>query len=416
MGAMIAVGGAAMDNWRRNLIVLWIGALLTSASFSMVIPFLPLFLVEDLHVHQWLNLWSGALFSSAFITGALISPYWGSLADQYGRKPMIIRSGLCLFAVYLLTAFVTAPYQLLLLRMLQGLLSGYIPSAIALVGTNTPERHVGQALAWMSTATATGNILGPLIGGAAATAFGHRVAFASASVIVLVATVIVWIWVKEERWARTGKRSSVFADIREAAANPALMRVLALTALTAFSIMTIEPVLPLYIAQIRGTVRDASLAAGIVFSLAGIASVVFAPRWGRQADRVGFQRVLWIGLIGGGLGNIAQMIFPNLWAFAATRFIYGAFFCAVFPALNGLIVRSTGAEFRGRAFSLNQSANQIGTLFGPLVGGALATVMPARGVFVVTGVLLLCTAGVSWWTSQRRPVAENAQVGASLRG
>jgi DHA1 family multidrug resistance protein-like MFS transporter len=391
-----------MESWRRNLVLLWIGALLTSASFSMVIPFLPLFLVEDLGVHTWVNLWSGLLFSAAFITGALISPYWGSLADKYGRKPMILRSGFSLFAVYFLTAFVHHPYQLLLLRMLQGLLSGYIPGAIALVGTNTPERHVGMALAWMSTATATGNILGPLMGGALATVFGHRAAFASASVIVLMATFIVWFWVTEDRFQPKTVRSSVWGDLREAAANPALVRVLALTALTAFSIMTIEPILPLYIARIRGTVANASLAAGMVFSLAGIASILFAPRWGRWADKIGFQKVLWMGLIGGGIGNFAQMAFHNLWGFAATRFLYGAFFCAVFPALNGLVVRSTSPDFRGRAFSLNQSANQIGTLFGPLAGGLIAQVAPARAVFAVTGLLLLLTAGVSWWTSVRK--------------
>jgi DHA1 family multidrug resistance protein-like MFS transporter len=388
-----------MESWRRNLVLLWIGALLTSASYSMVIPFLPLFLVDDLCVHAWVNVWSGLLFSAAFVTGALISPYWGSLADKYGRKPMILRSGFSLFAVYLLTAFVHNPYQLLLLRMIQGLLSGYIPGAIALVGTNTPERHVGVALAWMSTATATGSIVGPLFGGAMATLFGHRIAFASASVIVLVATLIVWFWVTEERFQPAQTRSSVWSDLREATANPALVRVLGLTALTAFSIMTIEPVLPLYIARISGTVHHASLAAGVVFSLAGVASILFAPRWGRLADHVGFQKTLWIGLIGGGIGNFAQMLFPNLWGFSAMRFLYGAFFCAVFPALNGLVVRSTTPEFRGRAFSLNQSANQIGTLFGPLVGGLIGQVAPVRAVFAVTGGLLLVAAALSWWAS-----------------
>jgi DHA1 family multidrug resistance protein-like MFS transporter len=52
-----------------------------------------------------IDVWSGLLFSAAFVTGALISPYWGSIADKYGRKPMILRSGFSLFAVYFLTTF-----------------------------------------------------------------------------------------------------------------------------------------------------------------------------------------------------------------------------------------------------------------------------------------------------------------------
>jgi len=75
-------------------------------------------------------------------------------------------------------------------------------------------------------------------------------------------------------------------------------------------------------------------------------------------------------------------------AFAAVRFVYGAFFCAVYPAINGLIVRSTDASFRGRAFGLNQTANQIGNTVGPLVGGAIADATSIHGVFWVTGALL----------------------------
>lgn len=68
------------------------------------------------------------------------SPFWGAVGDKYGRKPMIIRAGLVLFVIYILMAFVTNEYQVLVLRLLQGLLSGFIPGAIAIVGTNTPEK------------------------------------------------------------------------------------------------------------------------------------------------------------------------------------------------------------------------------------------------------------------------------------
>ncbi|MEM5596549.1 MFS transporter [Niallia circulans] len=100
-----------------------------------------------------------------------------------------------------------------------------------------------------------------------------------------------------------------------------------------------------------------------------------APYWGKWADKVGFNRVLFIGLLGGGLGTFAQIIFSNIWGFSITRFIFGLFFCAVFPALNGLVVKSTAEDFRGRAFSLNQTANQLGGMFGPMIGGFLGGVL-----------------------------------------
>ncbi|WP_028547405.1 MFS transporter [Paenibacillus sp. UNC451MF] len=377
-----------MAIWKRNLWLLWVGCFITSASFSMVVPFLPLFLLH-IGVSQHIELWSGLLFSSAFFAGAISAPYWGALGDKYGRKPMIIRAGFVLFVIYILTSLVTNPYQLLVLRLLQGLLSGFIPGSIALVGTNTPEKHVGYALSLMSTSTATGSIMGPLLGGIISKIFDSRVAFASAGVFVLLSTLLVLFWVTEEKFVPSKDRSSILASMKMAASNRPFVTVLLLTLLTQFSVMTIEPVLPLYIVQIGGSAKDASLLAGIVFSLVGIASILFAPRWGKLADKIGFHKILVIGLLVGGLGNLAQILFHGIWGFSIVRFVYGAFFCAVFPALNGLVVRSTPTDFRGRAFGLNQTANQLGGMLGPLVGGAISGVFSIHSVFWVTGILLL---------------------------
>src|SRR3954465_12895763 len=183
----------SMLTWKRNLWVLWIGVFFTAASFSMVIPFLPIFLLQ-IGVHEHTELWSGLLFSSAFFAGAIASPFWGRMADRYGRKPMIIRAGFVLFVIYTLMAFVTNPYQILVLRILQGLLSGFIPGAIALIGTNTPNNKVGYALSLISTASASGTILGPLLGGGISHLVGNRWAFATAGMIVFLATLLIIFW------------------------------------------------------------------------------------------------------------------------------------------------------------------------------------------------------------------------------
>ncbi|SLL36951.1 Major facilitator superfamily MFS_1 [Mycobacteroides abscessus subsp. abscessus] len=384
-----------MEIWKRNLLVLWIGVFFTSASFNMVIPFLPIFLLE-LNVHENTEIWSGVLFSAAFFAGAFASPFWGRLADKYGRKPMIIRAGFVLFVVYTLAAFVTNPYQLLVLRILQGLLSGFIPGAIALIGTNTPSDKTGYALSMISTASASGGIMGPLIGGVISQLVGNRLSFASAGLLVFIATFLIIFWVKEDNFSPSKEKGSVRNDLRIAFSNRPLMLVLLLTVVTSCSIMTIEPILPLYILEVGGSMDKASLLAGIIFSLPGIASVIMAPYWGKWADKVGFNRILFIGLLGGGLGTFSQIIFSNIWGFSITRFIFGLFFCAVFPALNGLVVKSTAENFRGRAFSLNQTATQLGGMFGPMIGGFLGGIFPAESVFIVTGILLLVATGIAY--------------------
>jgi MFS transporter, DHA1 family, multidrug resistance protein len=385
-----------METWKRNLWVLWIGVFFTSAGFYMVVPFLPIFLLQ-IGVHEHTEMWAGLIFGSAFFAGAFSSPIWGRVADRYGRKPMIIRAGFTLFIVYILMAFVTNPYQILALRIMQGLLSGFIPGAIALIGTNTPSDRVGYALSVISTGTATGGILGPLFGGIIAELVGNRWAFASGGIIVLISTFLIIFLVKEENFTPNKEKGSVKNDFLSAWKNRPLMRVLLLTAVTSCSIMTLEPILPLYIVKLGGTTDNASLLAGVIFSLPGIASVLFAPYWGKWADKVGFNRVLVIGLLGGGLGTLTQILFSSIWGFSIIRFIYGIFFCAVFPALNGLIVKTTSEDFRGRAFGLNQTANQIGGMTGPMFGGFLGGIFPAQSVFFVTGVLLLTATGLTYW-------------------
>jgi MFS transporter, DHA1 family, multidrug resistance protein len=391
-------------NWKRNLWVLWIGVFFTAASFSMVIPFLPIFLLQ-IGVHEHTELWAGLLFSSAFFAGAIASPFWGRMADKYGRKPMIVRAGFVLFVIYTLMAFVTNPYQILVLRILQGLLTGFIPGAIALIGTNTPNHKVGYALSMISTASASGTILGPLLGGGISHLVGNRWAFASAGIIVFLATLLIIFWVVEEKFTPSKVRGSIKTDFQAALSNRPFLLVLILTVVTSCSVMTIEPVLPLYIVNLGGSSENASLLAGIVFSLPGIASALFAPVWGKWADKVGFQRVLFIGLLGGGLGTIAQILFSEIWGFSIIRFVYGIFFCAVFPALNGLVVKSTPEDFRGRAFSLNQTATQIGGMTGPIIGGFLGGLFPVQSVFIVTAILLFIATGMAYWSGNNLKTA-----------
>ncbi|WP_178022377.1 MFS transporter [uncultured Paenibacillus sp.] len=378
--------------WKRNLYVLWLGVFFCSTAYSMVIPFMSLFIAHDLGVTEHLTLWSGVAFGVTFLAGALISPYWGSLSDKYGRKPMLLRSGFALSAVYLLYFFVKDPYQLIAVRILSGLLAGYVPSAIALVATNTPEKHVGYSLGIMSTAGAAGGIIGPLVGGSLSKFIGYRESFLASGCVVLVSALIALIFVKEQNFDRNRERSHVLDDLKEASANRPLMGKLLVVLIVTASVMVLEPLLSLYVLDLGASASDASFSSGIIFSAVGISTVIAAPFWGKIGERIGYRNTLMIGLIGGGVGNILQHFFHSLIGFGILRFVYGLFFAAVFPALNALIVQATKPEFRGRAFSLNQSASQLGNMVGPIAGGALGGWISIPVVFVLNGALLALTA------------------------
>ncbi len=378
-------------SWKRNLVVLWIGVFFCSTAYSLSIPFLPLFMYNTLGVHEHLEAWSGIAFGITFLTGAFIAPIWGSLADRYGRKMMMIRAGYCLVLIYFLYYLVTDPYVFLGVRMLEGLLAGFVPSAIALVATNTPDEHAGYALGIMATSGATGGIIGPLIGGVVSHLWGNREAFLFSSCLVLVAALIATFLVREVH-VKMKQRSKVRDDLRVAMVNRRFMIVLGISMMVTVSVMLLEPLLTVYVLQLGAAEQDASLSSGIIFSAIGIATVLAAPRWGRVGSKIGYTKVLFFGLLGGGIGSVLQFFFTNLYGFGILRFLYGLFFAAVYPAIHALIVKVIEPDFRGRAFGLNQSAIQLANMIGPMLGGFLGGMLPIRIIFIVNGAALLLTA------------------------
>lgn len=287
-------------NWRRNLYVLWVGLFLNHMAYTLSVPFFPLFLHNELGIGKGVEAWSGVSISISFFISGLCAPFWGSLADKYGRKLMLVRSGIGLGAAHLANYFVYDPYTFIVVRIFQGLMAGFSPASVALVGTNTPEKHVGYALGVISTATAAGGILGPLAGGLFIHWLGLRECFIASALITFLSAIIVLAGVVENHKRPEGPRPSMIDDLKQAGQNSNLMRIYGLIFLVSTSVMVLEPLITLYVVQIGGSTDNASLSSGIVFSAVGVATVIMGPRWGKIGGRIGYHKTLLIGLLGGG--------------------------------------------------------------------------------------------------------------------
>ncbi len=90
-----------------------------------------------------------------------------------------------------------------------------------------------------------------------------------------------------------------------------------------------------------------------------------------------------------GLSIIIQGIPQDLYLFAAMQFIGGLFFCGIHPSINAVLAQNTPTEVKGSIFGLLFSAQQIGGMAGPLLGGFIATFFGMQYVFFSAGVILI---------------------------
>lgn len=368
--------------------ILWVGVLLCSSSYTMSVPFLPLFLFDLGVKEDSVNMWAGIVHSSAFLVGAFMAPFWGSIADKYGKRKMVIRAGLSLAVIYALFAFVRSPVELIVVRMLHGFVGGFVPASMSVVASVAPKEKMGWSLGMMQAGTMTGGIMGPLFGGALSALFGQRMSFIIAAVIIFAATIAVIVWVKDGKPSPVRNNSRIRDDLRTAFVNRPLLYMLLLLLTFQLSLNMIQPLLTLHIANLRGSVDGAALTSGFVLALIGIAGIVASPVWGKVGGSRGYTNILTLCLIGAGLVVSTQFFISNLWLFTVVQFVFGLFVAGIAPTVNTLVVQSTPEEFRGRSFGLTTSANQFGAMIGPLIGGGLGIFLNIHWIFVATGTIL----------------------------
>lgn len=137
-------------NWKFCLAILTCNVVFMSSSYTMLIPFLPMYLTRELGVDAAsVNIWSGVVFSSTFLISAIMAPIWGRMADRRGKRLMAIRASLLLSISYFLGGIVTSPLQLTFMRMFQGFASGLWPMELAIMTIYAPPKKLGICLGIM---------------------------------------------------------------------------------------------------------------------------------------------------------------------------------------------------------------------------------------------------------------------------
>ena len=393
-------------NWKRNLAVVWLGCFLTGAAFSLVMPFLPLY-VEALGVtgHSSLNMWSGLVFSIPFLFSAIASPLWGGLADRKGRKIMLLRSALGMAIVMLLMGLAQNIWQFLILRALLGLLGGFIPNANALIATQIPRHKSGGALGTLSTGAVSGALLGPLAGGFLADNYGLRPVFFMTAAVLFVCFVMTLFFIREQFTPVSKKEMLHVKEVFGSLKNRELVLSLFVTTLIIqVATGSIAPILTLYVRDLAGNISNIAFVSGMIASVPGVAALICAPRLGKLGDRIGPEKILIVALVVSVLLLIPMSFVQNPLQLGILRFLLGAADGALLPAVQTLLVYNSSNQIAGRIFSYNQSFRDIGNVTGPLIGAAVSANYGFRAVFCVTAAVVLFNAIYTGFSLRRSPV------------
>lgn len=381
-----------IESWRRNLYAVAVAQFIALGGGNLVFPFMP-FYVQDLGVTDpdKVALWSGLLGTA---TGGMLfvsSPIWGSLADRFGRKPLLLRAYLGAMITMTLQGLVQNVWQLFAMRALQGAFVGTIPAATALVASGTPRERVAYALGLLQMALFTSQFVGPLAGGGLAASIGFRPTFLATAGFYLISFLLVLLLV-EERFERPPpeERAGLAQNLRLVVTRRPLLVLIAIVFLLNSGPPFVRPIIPLVVESFAPSASVETLA-GFAFAAMALTSAGAAIAAPRLSARAGYRNALALMTLGAGAAYLPVAMAANVPALIVLIGVVGLFTGGMLPTANALIDLHAPPGRQASAFGLAGSAMALGFALAPLAGGAVAATAGVDAAFVVIG---LATASV----------------------
>lgn len=416
-----------MDRWKITLHSLWFTQILSIMSFSLGMPFI-IYYVQQLGTTDpaEVKVLAGIMSSGPAIAMAIMAPIWGKLADRFGKKPMVLRALFAGSIIMMGMGMATAAWQLVVLRIIQGVFTGTITASMALVASTVPENRMSYALGWMTSSTAIGNSIGPAIGGLLAEWVGYRYSFLLGGVILFLDVLVVLFLVQEPSRTRQHVRETLQESKRE---NPNqdqdharkqnsrgfrlrdsfvlsgwFLTAMLLLLVIRFTTSIFSPYMPILVQMKQGGLEGAAVTTGIANAFICIMMAFSGMLLGKLGDRVDRMKLFrWftaaaciVAIPLAWLGSLS-----TVWAVMIDYGIMMFFINGIDPVLMGVTTSRIGRTQRGTLFGVQAFVSSLGWGLSPLLGGALAIRFSPVAILAVIPMLLLlafvlgCTAGRS---------------------
>ncbi len=393
---------------KNNLIALCLASFVVTVGFGVIMPFFPLYAKEILSVHSFFGISVGIALQIGVLTSAfmfmrfMMAPAYGDLSDSSGRKPIIL-VGMTVYAFLLVGYGLAYDFiSLLLMRALQGMASAAVwPVGEALIVDTSSKKQTGRNLGYYIMSMQAGMASGPFLGAIVYAFFGeilllspslaYRLTFISQGVMGILATVIVALLVKDPKDLDKSELN-VFDEFKVVAklmivktiGSPkyllktfnqktsyrtlSLYVIYTVAVINGFGNAMIFPIMTLFLSDFF--FLDATVVALIV-GIVGVLALSGNPLGGYLSDHFGRKPVTWIsGLFRGIfylLLGIEWGLLPVIALFVATRFTWSIFQ----PSFRAMQSDMIPEAVRGKEFGIVQALFNLGSIIGPVLGGAV---------------------------------------------
>ena len=350
-----------------KLFVLIITNFVDMVGLLMIIPLMPFYARE---------MGGGALevaiLMSAFTAAQLISaPMWGRFSDRYGRRPALLVGLTAACVAYVVFAFATSIWLLLLSRIVQGAGGGSVGVIQAYVADSVEPDNRAKALGWLSAATNVGVAIGPAIGGVAL-GFGRSGPGLAAAGLCLVNIFFAWKYLRESRdmtEAHDKKPRASRTVIAHVITHPGEVapRLIWIYAIAMGAFSGLMAILALFLADRFGVGKDRIW---VFYTYVGVISVVTrAGILGRMVDRYGEAQLSRIGLalLATGLATLSLARGYFTLAIAVALIPLGTAF--TFPCVTSMLSRVISSRERGLYMGVQQTFGGLARVIVPLWAG-----------------------------------------------
>jgi MFS transporter, DHA1 family, multidrug resistance protein len=388
-----------MGTWKRTFWAVWFANFVAAAGMQSFLPFFPRH-VEALGVvgREDVALWTGLIFGAAPFSAAFMTPIWGALGDRFGRRLMVVRALLGLTLFVGLMSLATRPEHLFLLRIGQGVFSGFIAPSITLVSFGAPPGKQGRTTGSLQVSVALGAMVGPLIGAS----FGERVGmaplFLGVSAAAFVGALVILFFAREPEGAQrsvsggagvSGVLRGTLQDLRYVMSNRAVRGAVILLFVLQFSFGATKPLMELFARDVVGP-DDSVRVTGWLAMLMALASTVSLRAWGSWGDEHGHRRALAICALVSAIALGMHSLVAGLWMLIGLQLVLGFGMAGASPSSYGLAGDAVDEGRRGGAFGVLFGARTLAMATSAWVGGYLERHLGLPGLFLAGAAAVLC--------------------------